>query len=375
MSRFMDPTTDFGFKKLFGEEDNKDITIDFLNALLELETPLLDLSFPKTEQLPQASDQRTGVFDLLCRDAGGNRYLVEMQKSLLAFIKDRMVYYSTFPIAAQAPKGPKRYQYSPPPTSTLRIHDAMVAYGYETEEETEDWIAAAEWNYELKAVYCVAILAYKLKGSTSAVARGSLRNDQPPHLPFYNKLQFITIELPLFDPRQPEYSLDRRLNKWLYFLKYLPAFDRIPDIFKNDKIFQKAFWIAAFANFTPEEREQYDLILKRHWDTYAALQSSHDEGWAEGQAAGMAEGQAEGKAEGIAIGQAEGVAKGKTEGKLEQGQDMLQLLFTQKLGPIPEDIAAAIRTINSLEQINAVLAHFIKINDWETLRQYLVAPK
>ncbi len=368
MSRFMDPTTDFGFKKLFGNEDHLDITASFLNALLELKSPLLDLSFANPEQLPEAVEQRSGVFDLFCRDAGGNRYLVEMQKSRLAFIKDRMVYYSTFPIAAQAPKGHKRYRYSPPPTSALRIRDAMTAYGYE--EETEDWVAAAEWNYELKAVYCVAILAYKLKGSSLVVTRGSIRNDQPPHQPFYDKLQFITVELPLFDPRKPEYSLDRPLNKWLYFLKYLPAFEQIPDVFKNDKVFQKAFWIAEFANFTPEEREEYDLVLKRHWDTYAVLQTSRDEGWAEGKAAGMAEGQAEG----LAIGQAEGVAKGKAEGKLEQAQDMLQLLFTQKFGPIPDDIATAIRTINNLEQTNAVLAHFININDWETLRQYLVTP-
>ncbi len=372
MSRFMDPTTDFGFKKLFGKENHLDVTTDFLNALLELKSPLLDLSFANPEQLPEAVEQRSGVFDLFCRDASGNRYLVEMQKSRLAFIKDRMVYYSTFPIAAQAPKGHKRYQYSPPPNSALRICEATAVYGYE--EETEELAVTAEWNYELKAVYCVAILAYKFKGSTFAVTRGSLRNDEPPHLPFYDKLQFITVELPLFDPRKPEYSLDRRINKWLYFLKYLPDFEQIPEIFKNDKIFQKAFWISEFANFTPAERDEYDLVLKRHWDTYAVLQTSRDEGLAEGKAAGLAEGKAAGLAEGIAIGQAEGVAKGKAEGKLEQGRDMLQMLFSQKLGPIPEDIAAAIRTINSVEQINAVLAHFIKINDWETLRQYLVAP-
>ncbi len=365
MSRFMDPTTDFGFKKLFGNEDHLDVTASFLNALLELKSPLLDLGFANPEQLPEAAEQRSGVFDLFCRDAGGNRYLVEMQKSRLDFIKDRLVYYSTFPIAAQAPKGHQRYQYSPPPASTLRIRDAAVAYGY-YEEKTEDWIAPAEWNYELKAVYCVAILAYKLKGSTFAVNRGSIRNDQPPHQPFYDKLQFITVELPLFDPRKPEYSLDQPLNKWLYFLKYLRDFEQIPEVFKNDKIFQKAFWIAEFANFTPEERDEYDLVLKRHWDTYAVLQTSRNEG--------LTEGKAEGLAEGKAIGQAEGIEKGRAEGKLEQGRDMLQMFFTQKLGPIPEDVAVAIRNLNSLEQINAVLSHFIKINDWETLRQYLFTP-
>lgn len=365
MSRFMDPTTDFGFKKLFGNEDHLDITASFLNALLELKSPLLDLSFANPEQLPEAVEQRSGVFDLFCRDAGGNRYLVEMQKSRLAFIKDRMVYYSSFPIAAQAPKGRKRYQYSPPPSSALRIRDAALVYGY-YEEKTENWVAAAEWNYELKAVYCVAILAYKLKGSTFAVSRGSIRNDQPPHQPFYDKLQFITVELPLFDPRKPEYSLDRPLNKWLYFLKYLPDFEQIPDVFKNDKIFQKAFWIAEFANFTPEEREEYDLVLKRHWDTYAVLQTSRDEGWAEGKAQGIIEGKNEGRIE--------GAIEGKIEGRIEQGRNTLQLLFSHKLGPIPTDVDAAIRAIDDPERINTILAHFIKINDWDALRQYLVVP-
>ena len=34
MSKYINPYTDFGFKKLFGEEANKDLLIDFLNQLL-----------------------------------------------------------------------------------------------------------------------------------------------------------------------------------------------------------------------------------------------------------------------------------------------------------------------------------------------------
>ena len=45
MSKYMDPTTDFGFKKLFGEEANKDIVISFITDVLELEAPLLDIQF------------------------------------------------------------------------------------------------------------------------------------------------------------------------------------------------------------------------------------------------------------------------------------------------------------------------------------------
>ena len=34
-SRYLNPYTDFGFKKLFGTEFNKDLLISFLNALFE----------------------------------------------------------------------------------------------------------------------------------------------------------------------------------------------------------------------------------------------------------------------------------------------------------------------------------------------------
>ncbi|MCL4706484.1 PD-(D/E)XK nuclease family transposase [bacterium] len=45
MSRYLDPTTDFGFKKLFGEEANKDIIMSFINEVLELRTPVQELRF------------------------------------------------------------------------------------------------------------------------------------------------------------------------------------------------------------------------------------------------------------------------------------------------------------------------------------------
>jgi hypothetical protein len=339
----MDVTTDFGFKKLFGDEANKDITMSFLNDLLELESPLIDLSFSNLEQLPEFPEQRIGIYDLLCSDVEGNQYLVEMQKSRLAHIKDRMVYYSTFPMAAQAKKGGRRSYYEYQTSSEdLYVRDAAsIVYG----EKTYD-LVTTEWNYELKAIYCIAILSYPLKGSTMAVNHNTIRNDRPPHEIFYEKLKFVTVELPLFDPRKPEYSLDRRLNKWLYFLKHLPDFERIPDVFKNDKIFQKAFWIAELANFTPEERQLYELSVKRARDAHAILMTSREEGRVEG----------------------------KIEGRIEEGQNMLETLFSQKLGPIPPDLVAAIHILNDLERIHAIGAHFMEINNWETLRKYLASP-
>jgi hypothetical protein len=356
----MDPTTDFGFKKLFGDEANKDLTMSFLNDLLELDPPLVDLSFANPEQLPETSEQRIGIYDLLCRDLAGNEYLVEMQKSKLTFAKDRMVYYSSFPIASQAKKGSQRAYYEYQPSSeALRVQEVSeIVYSGK-----KYYVGRSPWNYELKAVYCVAILDFAFEDGTTAVNHNSLRNDRPPHDLFYGKLKFVTVELPLFDPSKPEYNLDRHLNKWLYFMKHLPDFERMPDVFKNDKIFQKAFWIAELANFTPEERRLYELNLKRLRDTYAVLETYEMTGLARGRAEGIIEGRIEGKIE--------GKIEGRIEGKIED----LLMLFSQKLGPIPADVEAAIRALNHLEQVNSILAHFMKINDWEALRRYLVTPQ
>jgi hypothetical protein len=283
MSRYIDPTTDFGFKKLFGNEANKDIIMSFITDVLELQTPLADLRFLDKEQLPEIIEHRSGVYDLFCTDQQGKHYIIEMQRSLIAYTKDRMVYYSTFPPpflitksernggAEQAPKG-----------GILRVAEpADASYGKA--------IKKTPWDFRLEAVYCIAILGYAFDGSTTAINRNSLRNDVPPHELFYDKLRYITIELPLFDESKPEYSLDKHVNKWLYFLNNLPDFDRMPEIFRGDAVFEKAFALAEIANLTPEALREYRRSLKYLWDDYAKLTTAEQKGKKEGKMEGKME--------------------------------------------------------------------------------------
>jgi hypothetical protein len=44
---FLNPFTDFGFKKIFGEESNKDLLIDFLNQLLPSHHQIKTLTYKK----------------------------------------------------------------------------------------------------------------------------------------------------------------------------------------------------------------------------------------------------------------------------------------------------------------------------------------
>ena len=105
MPEYIDPLTDFGFKKLFGEEANKDIIMNFIQDVLELEKPLSEIDFLDKEQLPESPDERVGIYDIYCKKSDGSYFIVEMQKNKINFMKDRMVYYSTFPAAEQAKKG------------------------------------------------------------------------------------------------------------------------------------------------------------------------------------------------------------------------------------------------------------------------------
>jgi predicted transposase/invertase (TIGR01784 family) len=105
LEKFINPFTDFGFKKLFGEEINKDLLIDFLNELLKGKTEIKNLTYLKTEQLGASALDRKAIFDLYCENEKGEKFIVELQKVRQEYFKDRSIYYATFPIQEQAIRG------------------------------------------------------------------------------------------------------------------------------------------------------------------------------------------------------------------------------------------------------------------------------
>ena len=65
VEKYVNPFTDYGFKKLFGEEVNKDLLLDFLNELLKEEQgQISDLTYLKTEHLGITEVDRKAIFDL-----------------------------------------------------------------------------------------------------------------------------------------------------------------------------------------------------------------------------------------------------------------------------------------------------------------------
>ncbi|MEN9849576.1 MAG: hypothetical protein RL368_2316 [Pseudomonadota bacterium] len=268
MSRYINPYTDFGFKKLFGEEVNKDLLIDFLNQLLPAHHQIQSLHFKNVEQLPLYPDDRKAIFDIYCISPAGEHFIVEMQKARMDHFKDRALFYSTFPIQEQAKKG--------------------------------------LWNFQLSAVYFIAILDFITDNTDDTLKFRqdvSLR-DQDGEL-FYDKLHFCFLQMPLFDKTEAE--LSNHFEKWVYFLKNLANIEHIPQIL-NEPVFQKAFEIAEVANLKPQQARQYQESLFTYWTNKAVLDTAHAEGKLEGIQEGIAEGEAKAKLQLAKQFKAEGIA-------------------------------------------------------------------
>ena len=92
-ARFINPYTDYGFKKIFGEEASKPLLIDFLNALLPARQKITTLYFKNLEQLGPSHIDRKAIFDIYCENDKGEKFIVELQKAKHNFFKDRTVYY------------------------------------------------------------------------------------------------------------------------------------------------------------------------------------------------------------------------------------------------------------------------------------------
>ena len=89
----INPFVDWGFKFLFAREETKDLLIGFLNLLLKPDDPLTDIVYLNPEVIPERPDMKRCVFDVLYRDAKGERYLIEMQKAKRTDMNNRLVYY------------------------------------------------------------------------------------------------------------------------------------------------------------------------------------------------------------------------------------------------------------------------------------------
>ena len=244
MARFINPFTDVGFKRIFGQEINKDLLIDFLNALLEGERRVKDIRFLDKELIPIYEKDRSLIYDIYCTDENGEQFIVEMQNREHVNFRERTIYYLSQAIARQGERG-------------------------------------VDWKFSLKAVYGVFFLNFQLTQLPHKLRTDIILADRDTHEQFSDKMRYIFLELPSFTKEENECETD--FERWIYVLKNMETLQRLPFKARN-AVFQRLEQIVDIAAMSKEDRMKYDESIKVYRDRLAVMEFERLKGVEEGRA-------------------------------------------------------------------------------------------
>ena len=107
---FIDPLSDFGFKRILGSERNKDITIHLLNTLIGEDTGTIsDITFIESEQVGFLPGKKKVRLDIHCLTQNKDHIIIEMQREGQAFFVRRLRAYSSHSTVSSVKIGDKVY--------------------------------------------------------------------------------------------------------------------------------------------------------------------------------------------------------------------------------------------------------------------------
>ena len=257
MGRYINPFTDWGFKRLFGQEFSKDLLINFLNDLFEGEFQIKDVTFKDKEQLGDTDDLRGCIFDIYCVTDDDKHFIVEMQNRWVPFFVNRSIYYASKAFVAQRKK-----------FDEAGVRTAIL--------------------YQFVPVYVVCIMNFMPKEHEVTKFRTdvALREKSSDSM-FSDKLRFIYLSLPFFDKSEEE--CETGFEKWIYVLKYMEVLERLP-LAEQKKMLDHLAKLPDVRFLSSEEREKYDESIKAADDYYGVLMSYYMNGIDEGVAKGEARG-------------------------------------------------------------------------------------
>lgn len=134
--KYVNPLTDFGFKRIFGDEQ---VLRAFLNAMIEPEAPICSVEFLNNEVPPEVERGRGVTYDIRCKTDDGREFIVEMQNAAQTYLADRIVYYLSRSFSSQRRRG----------------RDSRTVLGEEKQ---------VPWDYHLRPTYCVFFLNFHMRG-------------------------------------------------------------------------------------------------------------------------------------------------------------------------------------------------------------------
>ena len=261
--RCYDPKSDYAFKRFFGTVSNKELTIGFLNSLLNKD--IKDIIFHNVEMQGNNTDSRKAVFDLFCEGSDGELFIVEIQKKRQKYFSDRVLYYASFVIQMRA---------------DIESENFRLA----KEEERR------RWNYHINKVYVVCFLDFRLDTRYTDKYRWDVvRMDRELKIPFSETLNEIYLELPKFNLNFEE--CDTFYKKFLYTMNNIDIMGQLSkETIQNDKLLRKLKSAIELQRMSAKERLAYELSIAAERDLAACMATSFEEGEEKGIAKGITEG-------------------------------------------------------------------------------------
>lgn len=242
LTKFLDPKNDVAFKKIFGTKKNKDILIHFLNDMVIFREgkPIVDVTFLKTLQDPEAMAKKTSIVDILCEDQDKNTYVVEMQVAQHKGFEKRAQYYASKAYVSQMEKG--------------GIYE------------------------NLKEVIFIAIANFTMFPEKESYKSDHVILDRENHQHDLKDFSFTFLELEKFTKTKDQ--LVSMIEKWAYYFKHAEetSEDDLHKIFENDVIIQRAYEELDRFHWKEEEIRAYEAVVKHEMDYQASLDFKFEQG-------------------------------------------------------------------------------------------------
>lgn len=259
MATFINPFTDFGFKRIFGQEDHKRILIGFLNALFEGEFVVRDLVYRDKEHPGEMRQDRTVIYDIYCTLDDGSHVIVEMQNKREVNFADRALYYASVSIVSQGRKGDGwNYKYAPV--------IGVFFLNYRQEELGQAFRSDFEIT-KTREMFAHTVLTPTRMGERKAI--------KPKDVLFEGKLHLVFLQMPEFTKNETECST--ALDKWAYVMNHMEKLTNIPWAVQ-DELYAELARVSNVSALSPQERAAYEETLKQYRDNIACYEAAIEDG-------------------------------------------------------------------------------------------------
>lgn len=277
--QFLNPTTDFAFKKIFGSPESDDVLLSFLNAVLGFKSPyrIKSVTIQDPYLAPKIKGMKDTFVDVRATDERGKNYVIEMQVLPVVSFEQRVLYNACKKYAGQIKKA-------------------------------DDYCL-------LNDVIALTVTGFEMFDHAEMISKFRLRDESGRD--YSDDLELVFVELPKFTKNETE--LVDILDKWCYFLRHAQELSRIPVVLAQEQAIEHAFVIANRAGMSEEELEMQERREMYIQDQRGAVEKATLDGQAKGRVEGEAIGMEKGEAIGMEKGEAIGIEKGEAIG-LEKGE-------------------------------------------------------